>query len=130
MRTTKVRRRARELVRPGTRKLIRELGLKLKFFVQDDKIKLMLIRISSGKSIGLYEKDGIWETESIPGIPQYLIGLYMYEELIEYGLNRGLRVTSSVHGERNYTSNVIWEKLIHSFRIQDRESRYYVYQRK
>lgn len=132
-RSTKIRRRARELARKTTKKLIKELGLSLRFVkVNDDCIKLQLRRNTrSIGSISLNLSDNeTWYTESVPGIPQSLkgigIGLYMYEELIDYGLNRGFRVQSSGVQSRNNDSNAIWYRLIHRYRMQEKGGCYVV----
>jgi hypothetical protein len=136
-RSTKIRRRARELARNTTKKLIKELGLSLKFVrVNDDCIRLQLLRKARNiGSIALYlDDDGGWQTASVPGLPQSLrgigLGLYMYEELIDYGLNHGFRVQSSPILNRNDLSDAIWEKLIHRFQLRERRGRYFVLRRR
>jgi hypothetical protein len=135
--STKIRRRARELARNTTKKLIKELGLSLRFVqVNENCIRLQLRRKTrSLGSIALcLDEDGGWQTESVPGLPQSLrgigIGLYMYEELIDYGLNRGLRVLSSNQVFRNDSSNAIWERLIHRFKLSKKNGRYFVLRRR
>jgi len=112
-----------------------ELGLSTRIKEQSDIITIHLVKNRSVGRISLCNNDGYWETESIPGIPAKYkgkgIGLYLYEELIRYGLDKGLEVWSSSHGCRSGEANRVWLKLKKRFRVRNikREERYRVYGR-
>lgn len=130
--------RAREIVRDGTKKFLRELGMRIEFekFIKGDGILFLSLK-SGTKDIGKINlnqvkvrSQEIWQTESVPGLPRYLrgtgIGLYMYEELIKRGLKLSLRVTSSNYASRNNDSNLIWEKIPLMYRVRKVAGRYYI----
>lgn len=145
MRAMQVRVIARKLDRASTKKLLRSLGLKLRFVHRYngnirratdkfDSIDLQIVK-PNDKCIGvisLINNGNHWQTVSSTGIPVSLrgtgIGLYMYEELIYYGMSLGLRVTSSDFFEMNENSHRIWKKLNVTFRVRssDHNSRHYV----
>lgn len=80
--------------------------------------------------IDYWDKD-FWQTESVTGIPQKYrgmgIGLYLYEEVLRFGLKRGYKVGSSQEYDIGEDALKVWKKLRGRFRVQKRGGRYRVY---